>query len=79
MRNLHLTFDCMYCSQKLGEDFAKIVAFSEYMNFKKKEEQRKKEKYSFDSRCNAVIHLFIFVEKCQRSSQFLIGTDCWTG
>ena len=24
LRNLHLTFDCMYCSQKLGEDFAKV-------------------------------------------------------
>ena len=24
MRNLHLTFDCMYCSQKLLEDFAKF-------------------------------------------------------
>ena len=24
MQNLHLTFDCMYCSQKLGEDFAKF-------------------------------------------------------
>ena len=24
MRNLHLTFDCMYCSQKLGGDFAKF-------------------------------------------------------
>ena len=24
LRNLHLTFDCMYCSQKLGEDFAKF-------------------------------------------------------
>ena len=24
LRNLHLTFDCMYCSQKLDEDFAKI-------------------------------------------------------
>ena len=24
MRNLHLTFDCMYCSQKLGEDFTKF-------------------------------------------------------
>ena len=24
MRNLHLTFDCMHCSQKLGEDFAKL-------------------------------------------------------
>ena len=24
MRNLPLTFDCMYCSQKLGEDFAKF-------------------------------------------------------
>ena len=23
--NLHLTFDCMYCSQKLGEEFAKIL------------------------------------------------------
>ena len=23
----------MYCSQKSGEDFAKFVAFSEYMNF----------------------------------------------
>ena len=33
MGNLHLTFDRMYCSQKLGEDFAKFVAFSEYMNF----------------------------------------------
>ena len=21
LQNLHLTFDCMYCSQKLGEDF----------------------------------------------------------
>ena len=26
MRNLPLTFDCMYCSQKLGEDFAKLCA-----------------------------------------------------
>ena len=26
----------MYCSQKLGKDFAKFVAFSEYMNFKPK-------------------------------------------
>ena len=25
LRNLHLTFDCMYCSQNLGEDFAKIL------------------------------------------------------
>ena len=25
MRNLPLTFDRMYCSQKLGEDFAKIL------------------------------------------------------
>ena len=25
LRNLPLTFDCMYCSQKLGEDFAKIL------------------------------------------------------
>ena len=24
MRNLQLTFDCMYCGQKLGEDFAKF-------------------------------------------------------
>ena len=24
LQNLHLTFDCMYCSQKLGEDFAKF-------------------------------------------------------
>ena len=24
MRNLHLSFDCMYCSQKVGEDFAKF-------------------------------------------------------
>ena len=24
LRNLHLTFDCMYCGQKLGEDFAKL-------------------------------------------------------
>ena len=24
LRNLHLTFDCMYCGQKLGEDFAKF-------------------------------------------------------
>ena len=24
MRNLHLTFDRMYCIQKLGEDFAKF-------------------------------------------------------
>ena len=24
MRNLPITFDCMYCSQKLGEDFAKF-------------------------------------------------------
>ena len=24
MQTLHLTFDCMYCSQKLGEDFAKF-------------------------------------------------------
>ena len=24
LKNLHLTFDCMYCSQKLGEDFAKF-------------------------------------------------------
>ena len=24
LRNFHLTFDCMYCSQKLGEDFAKF-------------------------------------------------------
>ena len=24
LRNLHLTFDCMYCSQKLGEDFGKF-------------------------------------------------------
>ena len=24
LRNLHLTFDCIYCSQKLGEDFAKF-------------------------------------------------------
>ena len=24
LRNLHLTFDCMYCSQKLGEDVAKF-------------------------------------------------------
>ena len=24
LRNLHLTFDCMYCSQTLGEDFAKF-------------------------------------------------------
>ena len=24
MRNLPLTFDCMYCSQKLVEDFAKF-------------------------------------------------------
>ena len=24
LRNLHLAFDCMYCSQKWGEDFAKI-------------------------------------------------------
>ena len=30
LRNLHLTFDCMYCSQKLGEDFVK---FWEYMDF----------------------------------------------
>ena len=22
--NLHLTFDCVYCGQKLGEDFAKF-------------------------------------------------------
>ena len=24
LRSLHLTFDCMYCSQKLGEDFSKF-------------------------------------------------------
>ena len=24
MRNLHLTLDCMYCSQKQGEDTAKF-------------------------------------------------------
>ena len=24
LRNLYLTFDCMYCSQKWGEDFAKF-------------------------------------------------------
>ena len=24
LQNLHLTFECMYCSQKLGEDFAKF-------------------------------------------------------
>ena len=24
LRNLHLTFDCKYCSQKLGEEFAKF-------------------------------------------------------
>ena len=24
MRNLRLTFDCMYCRQKQGEDFAKF-------------------------------------------------------
>ena len=24
LRNLHLTFDCIYCGQKLGEDFAKF-------------------------------------------------------
>ena len=24
LRDLQLTFDCMYCSQKLGEDFAKF-------------------------------------------------------
>ena len=24
MQNLHLTFDCMYCSQQQGEDFAKF-------------------------------------------------------
>ena len=24
MRNLPLTFDCMYCSQKKGEDFARF-------------------------------------------------------
>ena len=24
LRNFQLTFDCMYCSQKLGEDFAKF-------------------------------------------------------
>ena len=32
MRNLLLAFD-MYGSQKEGEDFAKFLAFSEYMNF----------------------------------------------
>ena len=25
LRNLHLTLECMYCSQKKGEDFAKIL------------------------------------------------------
>ena len=31
MQNLHLTFDCMYCSEvKISQNF---VAFSEYMNF----------------------------------------------
>ena len=34
LRNLHLTFDYSTYSQKLGEDFAKFCAFSEYMNFK---------------------------------------------
>ena len=24
LQNLHLTFDCMYCSQKLGENFAEF-------------------------------------------------------
>ena len=33
LRNLHLTFDCMYCSQKKVEDFAKFLTFSEYINF----------------------------------------------
>ena len=30
LRNLPLTFDRMYCSQKISQNF---VAFSEYMNF----------------------------------------------
>ena len=34
MQNLLLTFDCIYCSQKLGEDLQNFVAFSKYMNFK---------------------------------------------
>ena len=36
MRNLHLTFDLCSASQKLSEDFAKFVAFSEYMEFKER-------------------------------------------
>ena len=41
LQNLHLTFDCMYCSQKyvrkvkISQNF---VAFSEYMNFNKDSE-----------------------------------------
>ena len=35
MQNLPLTFDYSTYSQKLGEDFAKFLAFSEYMNFNK--------------------------------------------
>ena len=30
MKNLPLTFDCMYCKGKISQNF---VAFSEYMNF----------------------------------------------
>ena len=33
MRNLHLIFDRYYIGQIYGGDFAKFVAFSEYMNF----------------------------------------------
>ena len=31
LRNLHLTFDCMYCSQKFGEDFAKFCCPSQFI------------------------------------------------
>ena len=35
MRNLRLTFDCMYCSlvESKGKISQKFVAFSEYVNF----------------------------------------------
>ena len=37
MGNLPLTFDCMYCSQKLGEDFAKFCGLLRmYELYKKK-------------------------------------------
>ena len=36
LRNLLLTFDCVYCSKSKGKISQNFVVFSEYMNFKMK-------------------------------------------